>query len=62
MPDPDPDLITTGEAARILDTSPSTVIRMGDDGRLTIAARIGPRGDRLYHRTDIDTLAQETSS
>ena len=50
---PDTDLITTGEAAQILAMSQSTVIRMGDDGRLPIAARVGNRGDRLYTRADV---------
>jgi excisionase family DNA binding protein len=54
IPRPDPlrEMLSTGEAARLLGVHPTTVRRWGDEKRIK-AYRIGPRGERRYRREDL---------
>ncbi|MHA7293682.1 helix-turn-helix domain-containing protein [Arthrobacter sp. HLT1-21] len=50
-------LIDTREAARRLSTSPRTVNRMANDGRLPAKRLPGYRGDFLFEPAAVDALA-----
>lgn len=55
---PNLDLLTTAEAASLLDVSIATVNRMADQGKLREAKKFpGIRGARLYKRRDVEALA-----
>lgn len=55
----DLDLISTAEAAAILNKSIWTVLRMVASGKLTPAAQApGPKGARMYHRNEVLALAE----
>ena len=47
------ELLTIKQAAKILHVSPQT-LRRWDDKRILKAIRIGTRGDRRYHKKDIE--------
>lgn len=47
------ELLTIKQAAKILHVSPQTLRRWDDKGLLK-AVRIGTRGDRRYHKKDIE--------
>ena len=49
----DSDILTTGEAAKLLRVHPNT-IRQWANKRLIHAYRLGPRGDRRFKRKDIE--------
>jgi len=49
----DSEMLTTGEAARLLRVHPNT-IRQWANKRLLHAYRLGPRGDRRFKRKDIE--------
>jgi len=49
----DSDILTTGEAAKLLRVHPNT-IRQWANKRLLHAYRLGPRGDRRFKRKDIE--------
>ena len=53
-------LITSGQAARVFNPpcSAENIRRLARIGQLPVAAIIG-RGQRLYERTDVETLARE---
>ncbi len=53
-----PTLITTGEAARILEVSRERVLAYIRDGRLHMVAQ-DSFGRRLLHRTDVEQFAAE---
>ena len=48
-------MLTTGEAARILNVHPSTVRRWSDQGKIA-SFRPGPGGKRLFRQEDITIL------
>jgi DNA-binding transcriptional MerR regulator len=52
------DLVSTQEAARILNRSPQRVRQLADAGDLVPVARVGDRRQRLYARADVEHLAQ----
>lgn len=58
------DLIGTAEAARILGTSPRTIHRRVQTGRLTPAmtAPGGPAGAYLFARADVEALVKATAA
>ncbi len=47
------DLISTGEAARILGVSTDTVRRWAKEGKLTVVGTIDTKGTRLLRRKDV---------
>jgi len=47
------ELLSIKQAAKILNVSPQTLRRWDDKGILK-AVRIGTRGDRRYHKKDIE--------
>jgi excisionase family DNA binding protein len=49
----DSEMLTTGEAAKLLHVHPNT-IRQWANKRLLHAYRLGPRGDRRFKRKDIE--------
>jgi excisionase family DNA binding protein len=49
-----PDLLTTGEVAKILHVGPDTVTRWANAGRL--AAVILPSGRHRFRRADVDAI------
>lgn len=51
------DLITIGEAARILQVSTRTLLRWHDQGRL-VPAVVLPSGHRRYRRRDIERIVR----
>jgi len=54
------DLVTTAEAAQILDSDVSTVNRWAVEGRLRVAYRMpGAKGARLYLRAEVEAFAAE---
>lgn len=54
---PTDDLISTAEAASILDRPVATINRMAIDGRLPVAVQMpGRTGARLYRRADVLAL------
>jgi excisionase family DNA binding protein len=52
------DMLTTGEACRILYVHCNTLRRWGERGIIPVY-RLGPRGDRRYRREDVDALLLE---
>lgn len=57
------DLISTTEAAKLLNKDPRTVLRYVEKGVLPVAHRITAyRGARLYHRSDVEALAEAEAS
>jgi len=54
MPEDDPRLLTTGEAAEILAVSEETVRNYADDG--TLACFRLPSGHRRFKRVDVEAL------
>lgn len=58
-----PDIITTGEAGRILGRSARTVQRMIDAGQLpTVGKLTGPNGHFLLDRAVVEQLAKERAA
>jgi len=55
MVKPPSELISVGQVAAILNVHQSTVRRWAAEGRLT-AYRVGTRGDRRFHRTEVEQL------
>lgn len=51
---PNPDLMTTGEVANLLDVSPSTVTRWVKNG--VLSAVVMPSGRNKFRRADIEAL------
>lgn len=51
-------LITTAEAAEVIDTVPDNVRRLARAGQLPIAATVG-RGQRLFDRATVERFARE---
>jgi excisionase family DNA binding protein len=51
------DLLTTGEAARLLDLSPDSVRRFEREGLLS-AIRVG-KGQRLFTKSEIERLSDQ---
>jgi DNA-binding transcriptional MerR regulator len=49
-------LITTAQAAAIVDCTPANIRRLADREQLPIAVRVG-RGQRLFDRRDVERLA-----
>lgn len=52
------DLLTTGNAARLLNIHVNTLRRWSNQGILSVH-RIGPRGDRRYQRQEVYGLIAE---
>ena len=52
---PPSELISVGQVAAILNVHENTVRRWAAEGRLT-AYRVGTRGDRRFHRTEVEQL------
>lgn len=53
-------LLTSSEVSRLLRVSLSTVARMAEDGRLTVAQRLpGRRGAFLFARSAVDAYLAE---
>ena len=50
-------LLTTGDAARIADVVPATVILAANAGRLPVAARTR-NGNRLFRQEDVRAFAE----
>jgi excisionase family DNA binding protein len=49
------DLLTSSQVSRMLRVSLSTVTRLGNNGKLTVAHTLpGVRGTRLYSRASVD--------
>lgn len=54
---PDPDIISTSEAAALLKVHPATINRWVLDGKLTPQYEVpGKTGPRFYKRTDVEAL------
>lgn len=54
MPD---DLLSTKAVADLLGTTPATINRWANEGRITPAVKMdGTTGARLYRRSDVDAL------
>ena len=53
-----PDLLTSGNAARLLNIHVNTLRRWSDQGILS-SHRIGPRGDRRFQRQEVHRLIAE---
>jgi len=51
------DLLTVGDAARVLDLTPRYVQDLADHGRLPVLRTV--RGTRLFKRSDVDRLEAE---
>ena len=49
----DSEMLTTGEAAKLLRVHPNTIRQWANKGLLH-AYRLGPRGDRRFKRKDIE--------
>ncbi len=49
------ELLTVGQVAVRLNVHPNTVRRWAQQGLLS-AYRLGPRGDRRFHRSDVERL------
>ena len=49
------ELLTVGQVAARLNVHPNTVRRWTQQGLLS-AYRLGPRGDRRFHRSDVERL------
>lgn len=57
------DIVSTAEAAEILDVTVATVNRWAADGRLPTARRLaGTTGARLYLRSVVEGLAAEIAA
>ena len=55
---PDPDIISTSEAAKLLKVHPATINRWALDGKLTPHYEVpGKTGPRFYLRSDVLALA-----
>lgn len=54
-------MLTTSEVARILNVHINTVRRWSNQGTLK-SYRIGSRGDRRFHKDDVDALFSSSSS
>ena len=52
---PPSELLTVGQAAARLNVHPNTVRRWARRGMLN-EYRVGPRGDRRFHRSDVEGL------
>ncbi|MBN1152469.1 MAG: helix-turn-helix domain-containing protein [Dehalococcoidia bacterium] len=52
------ELLTTAQAARLLNVHPNTV-RNWADSALLPSYRIGPRRDRRFRRVDVESLLTE---
>jgi DNA-binding transcriptional MerR regulator len=50
-----PELLTTAQAAKLLDVRADTVHAMKAEGRLTVVGK-GPNGTNLYARADVEKL------
>lgn len=54
---PDPDIISTSEAAALLKVHPATINRWVLDGKLTPQYEVpGKTGPRFYKRSDVEAL------
>lgn len=61
--EPDSEIITSAEAAKILGLSSSTFHRWVNAGRLTEVAKVpGIRGARMFRRSDVEALLDETEA
>jgi excisionase family DNA binding protein len=49
-----PEFLSTSEAAALTGVSPSTIGRWASQGRIQF--RVGPRGQRLFRRQDIEAV------
>lgn len=57
---PNPDLMTTGDVAKLLDVSPSTVTRWVKNG--VLSALVMPSGRYKFRRADIEALLGEPAT
>ncbi len=55
MPTSHGELLTAGEAARLLDITPAGVVAAANQGRISVAART-ERGIRLFTHEAVDTF------
>jgi excisionase family DNA binding protein len=55
------ELLTTAQAAEVLNVHPNTV-RNWADSALLPSFRIGPRRDRRFRRKDVESLLQESEN
>jgi len=49
------ELLSVGQAATILKVHQNTIRNWGNEGLLTVY-RVGRRGDRRFHRSDVERL------
>ena len=60
---PDIDLVSTTEAAEILDRHVRTIHRLVNDGQLTPVAKVpGKTGAYMFHRADVLALRERAAS
>lgn len=58
-----PDIITTGEAGRLLGRSARTVQRLIESGQLSTVGKLaGPNGHFLLDRAVVESLAKQRSA
>ena len=56
---PASELLTVSQAAALLNVHPNTVRRWSQNGEVK-AYRIGSRGDRRFHRADVERLLRSS--
>lgn len=54
-------LVSTAEAAALLDVDPATVTRMAKDGRLSFHKNPGATGAYVFDQADVERLRDERS-